>query len=302
MATGQELNNLGRGRKASELLKRSRAAWKRLSDTNPAVTVFQEREARVLNGIGMVLQSTGGSADAVPVFREALSRFQKLSIVHLDEVHLQVRLGYVHNNLGISFVGLGRLAEALNEFAQGAAIFRSLADAYPENTSYRNDQAFRQIFVSDVLRRSGRPADALALDRQTLDLAERLAERDVERDLLPYVLCGLALSFSELGDTVAAVAAVRRAVSLADKQSRDSASHCHDSAMCHAVLWTVCGSAGSGVSEDEREVEAEKAMSLYRSAADLGYKNSINITYPFPEPFYQRRRFSAVPDGPAHAG
>jgi tetratricopeptide (TPR) repeat protein len=286
--TARELVTLGRTDKAIELLERSRAVWKRLADANPAVTSFQVEEAKVLLSIGNALPS-GRYAEAVPVIREAQSRYSRLTSAHPDEVRLQVSLGYAHNNLGFALEGLGRLAESLDEFSRGAAVFRTLAEAHPAEPAYRIDQIFRQTWMSHLLRRLGRPAEALGLDRQSLDLAQRLGEPPLEPDLLPSVLCSLALSLSELGDTVAAVSAARRAIGLADKEPRDSASNCLEAGECHAVLWTVCGRVGSGVSEVEREIEARTAVGLFRDAVNLGNKRFLGVILPMP--FQQRADF-----------
>ena len=290
--TARELVYMGRMDKALKLFERSRAAWKRLADANPAVTLFQAREGSVLNGIGATLMGSGKSAEAVPVYREALSRFQKLTGAHPDEVSLQVRLGYVHNNLGLALWRLSDLPRALEEFGQGAAVFQMLADAHPDAPRYRNDQINRQGVMADILRQLGRPAEALELDRRSLDLAERLGEQNPEPQTLPGVLWGLALSFNELGNTAAAVSAARRAVALGDMLPRDSADYCLASATCHAILWTVCGKVGSGVSEIEREIEAGRAMAMFRRAKDLGGKGRVaQQELEIPKPFQQREDF-----------
>jgi serine/threonine-protein kinase len=143
--TAIELMNLGRWGKALERFKQSRAAWKWLADANPAVTLFRAQEARMLNGVGAALNGSGKTAEAVPVYRDALSIFQKLTSAHSDEVVLQIRLGYVHNNLGGALRKNGDLAGALDEYGKGAAVFRTLADAHLDEPRYRNDQIYRQF-------------------------------------------------------------------------------------------------------------------------------------------------------------
>jgi serine/threonine-protein kinase len=291
--TGSALMQLGRRGKALERLKRSRAAWKRLADANPAVTFFQLQEARLLNAIGNALNGSGKDADAVLVYREALSRFQKLTSAHPDEVSLQVRLGYVHNNLGGCLQQLGDLAGAVDEYGQGAAVFRTLADAHPEEPVYRNDQIYRQNWASLVLRKLGRPAEALELDRQSVDLAQRLGQQNPEWFVLTEALCSLALSLSDLGDTAAAVAAVRHAVGISDRQPRDSANNCYMAAKYRAGLWTVSGGVASGVSEVARESVAGTAMALFRQVVEFGDKatfSRVNLLE-IPELFRQRADF-----------
>jgi serine/threonine-protein kinase len=290
--TGIDLMNFGRWGTSHERFKQSRAAWKRLADANPAVTLFQGQEARSLNGMGLTLDGFGKTAEAVRVFRDALSRFQKLTSAHPAEVILQIRLGYVHNNLGFALAGLGRLAEALDEFSRGAAIFRTLADAHPDEPLYRIDQIDRQIFMSCVLRGLGRPAEALELDRQSLDLTQRLGQKNPVWFVLPEALSSLALSLSELGDTAAAVAAARRAVGIADKQPRNSANNCYKAARFHARLWLVLGGVESGASEFETEIEAGTAMALFRQAVELGYRSFFGSdVLTLPERFQQRADF-----------
>jgi hypothetical protein len=146
--------------------------------------------------------------------------------------------------------------------------------------------------MSAVLRELRRPAEALELDRQSVNLAQRLGQQNPEWVVLPDVLSSLALSLSDLGDTAAALTAARRAVGLADKQPRDSANNCLEAATFHAILWTVCGGIESGVSQVARESEAGAAMALFCQTVALGYKifSSAELSR-IPEPFQQRADF-----------
>ncbi len=251
--TAYSLSDLGRSGEALTLLERSRVALRRLIDANPAVTTLKWQEASVLLSMGNAPGSYSKPGQAVSMLRQALSAYQKLTAAHPDEVDFQVDLGYVYNNLGTRLMQSGELAGALAAFERGGELFRTLADAHPDVIAYRNDQIFRQCFMSKVLRKLGRPAEALDLDRRLLDMAERLGEPNPEVPLR-RVLSEMALDFKALGDTAAAVSAARRAVSIADKRSGDSSTGYWNAAICHAVLWTVCGGVGAGVSEAEREL------------------------------------------------
>jgi hypothetical protein len=45
-------------------------------------------------------------------------------------------------------------------------------------------------------------------------------------------------------------------------------------ACCHASLSSLAGLAGTGISAGERQVEADRAMDLFRQAAAVGYRAS----------------------------
>ena len=207
--TARELTTLGRMNEAMKLLERSRAAWKRLANANPAVIRFQTQEARVLTTMGNALLGSSKTADALPVYREALSRFEKLTACAPRQGSASGLLRVRPQQPGRSVEDVGRLAEALDELGRAAAVFQTLADAHPDEPDYRIDQIFRQSHMATILRKLGRPAEALKLDQASLDMAQRLGESNPQPALLPSVLRGLALSFDQLGDTAAAVGAAR---------------------------------------------------------------------------------------------
>jgi tetratricopeptide (TPR) repeat protein len=277
-----------------------------LADAYPAVTGFQASLATVSARMAIAMDfslelpaitsrpvNADRVAEVVRLRRDVVARYRKLADSHADNVYLQIRLGYAHNNLGISLQRSGLLDEALEECGRGAAVFRALADAHPDEPTYRKELVFRAVYMSWVLRRMGRPAEALDLDRRLLALAEKLGERNADWLALSFVLRSLALSLRDLNDAAGAVAAARRAAALADKLGRDMANHCDEAAECHAILWTVGGMAGAGVSESERELAARTALALFHRAAEIGYVDLWEMSF-LPEALLKRDDFQLL--------
>ena len=134
---------------------------------------------------------------------------EKLTGAHPDEVQLQVSFGYAHNNLGEALIAWAARPRRWTNSIEGRRSSGRWQTHTP--TARLPDRPdFRQAGMSAMLRKLGRPAEALKLEQASLDMAQRLGESNPQPALLPTVLRRLALSFDQLGDTAAAVGCPRR--------------------------------------------------------------------------------------------
>ena len=135
--------------------------------------------------------------------------------------------------------------------------------------------------LGDVVRSSGRAAEAKSLYDRAIALREQLIKEDPMVAMHRYRMVsstrhrGLALR--DLGDVAGAAADARRALELCDGLGSRWGQHLFETACCHAALAGLAGQAGSGVSAAEGEGRAAKAMECLGRAVANGYRNTNQL-------------------------
>jgi hypothetical protein len=98
------------------------------------------------------------------------------------------------------------------------------------------------------------------------------------RGHLAYSLRRLGLTRLALGDVAGSVTDARKAMALYEGLPSSSADEVYELACCHAALATAAGREGPGISAEDGEIEAYKAMTLLRKAVSAGYRNPDAMT------------------------
>jgi hypothetical protein len=95
--------------------------------------------------------------------------------------------------------------------------------------------------------------------------------------MLACALRRRGLILRDLGDPAGAAADARRSLALCDRPGPRSIEEVFETACCHAMLGSLAGRAGSGVTAAEGEEEAAKSMERLRRAVAMGYRNRIEL-------------------------
>jgi hypothetical protein len=142
---------------------------------------------------------------------------------------------------------------------------------------YRDHLANTDNFLSAVMRQLGRPTEACEHAERALTIREQLVKMHPDsanyRAGLAENLLSRGLARRALGGHAGAVSDLRRAVALLDAQTSPSGEICFESACAHAALAGLAGQASSGVSAEERQSKAARAMDLLHQAVAMGYSN-----------------------------
>ena len=153
---------------------------------------------------------------------------------------------------------------------------RALADTNPKVPYYRNSVATCLGFLSDQLRRLGRPAEARDHAERSIALCEALVQEGPGNPMyrlgLGWSLRRHAMVLLALNDPAGAAADARRALGLYDVLSTQPGDVCFEAACCHAALAGLAGLPGSRVTAAEASTEADGAMALLHKAVGLGYR------------------------------
>jgi tetratricopeptide (TPR) repeat protein len=153
-------------------------------------------------------------------------------------------------------------------------INRKLADESPDDIEFPDAIASSHVYLGDVVRSFGRPAEARSGYERAIALLEPRFQQNPEdawnRYNLAYSIRRRGLTLSALGDPAGAAAEARRALGYFQGLPPQSVWELFETACCHAAL---AGLAGSNVSPGQRQAEGDQAMDLLRRAVGMGYRN-----------------------------
>ena len=180
-------------------------------------------------------------------------------------------------NIGSLLMQTSRAGEALEEFSGEEKILSRLAEEHPSIPDYRDELAGGQTNHATALLRLGRPSEARLLCDRAVELRERLVKDHPEiltyRVNLGASLIRSGLAHRDLGDVVGAAAALLKADTLLEAAGELDPDLTFLHGCCHAALFWTAGRPGSLLRADQAGAEATRALSLLRSAADMGYSD-----------------------------
>jgi eukaryotic-like serine/threonine-protein kinase len=267
----------GKAKEAEAEFRTALAIRQKLADDDPAVSEFRRQLALTHKNLGILLADTGNLAEAESEQEKALSIRQKLADDNPATSQFQRDLAGGLDDIGCKLAQAGRMGDAIGYYKREAAIWQKLAEGSSASVADRSSLAKCEATTADAFRRSGRLDDALAACERALAVRELLVKAHPEVPDYRAALCDTYLRLGQvrrdLESLAGAADAWRRASEQYESnQSPDGANTFH-LACCHAGLAGLAGRRGSGVSNDEGEVRAEKAMGLLRQAVTMGFRN-----------------------------
>ena len=252
-----------------------------LADANPAVTQYQSQLADIHHNIGFLLSQTGKSADAITAYESSRAINQKLADANPAVTQFQSRVAWNRNNIGLVQAAAGHPAEALESYRSARSINQILVDANPAVTQFQSHLAWNHTNIGNLLERTGNLTNALESHRSASAVYERLVG---DNPKVAEFRSELALSLSGLGRgqrlahrPKASVASLRRAIALRDVLPTPSIEATYELALDHALLSTLATDPGSGLSPDERSLEAERALGQLRLAVVAGFHDARKL-------------------------
>jgi eukaryotic-like serine/threonine-protein kinase len=249
----------------------------KLVEEYPAIVEYRRFQARCLNGCGDSLEELGQPAEALAYFQRARSAWKKVVDDNPARYAEPLELASTHNRIGWLFFGMGHMTEALEQYDEAKAIFRKLIDTFPPQLVPRTRSELSNVLINiaEIRRRQGRLAEA----RASCD--EAVAIREAVINEFPEVL-GYRVRLGEClmrsgqvrlasGDVPGAAADWRSAIEFYEKLGYRVGELATFEAGCHALLSSIAGKSGSGVSADDGRLEAERAMAILRPLVAGGY-------------------------------
>jgi eukaryotic-like serine/threonine-protein kinase len=251
-----------------------------LTDGNAAVTRFRRYLGLGRNYFANLLLDVGKPMEAEAECRKALALLQKLVDDDPTASDFRSVLEGCHQSLGTMLLQAGKRVEAEIECRKAQVHCEKLL---AENPSLAQNQLMNAIALAglgDVVRSSGRAADARLLYDRAIDLEQQLQDDPtfvLGRHAIVSATRRRGLALRDLGDDVGAAADASQALRLADGLESRSFGYLLELACCHAALAGLAGQAGSGVSAFDGEREATKAMDWLRQAVANGFRNTNQL-------------------------
>ena len=249
----------------------------KLVEEYPAIVEYRRFQARCLNGCGVSLEELGQPTEALAYFQRARSAWKRVVDDNPARYAEPLELASTHNRIGWLLFGMSRMTEALEQYDEAMAIFRKLIDTFPPRVLARTRSELSNVLIniSEIRRRQGRLADA----RENCDDAIAIREAVIKEfpEVLGYRVrlgeCVLRSGQLRLaaGDIPGAAADWHRAALFYERLGYRLGEMATFEAGCHAMLSSVAGMSGSGVSATDRGVEVEKAMAILRGLVAGGY-------------------------------
>src|SRR5262249_4219947 len=130
------------------------------------------------------------------------------------DLESQAALGVNCINYGAQYRNTDQLAEALELYETGQAIYQRLTEANPSVTDFQEKLAFLPLVTGDALVKQGRLAEAKISYERSRDLPLRLVE--AHSKVPDYQVC-LAYSYDSLADLDRAAGRLAEARALYDR-------------------------------------------------------------------------------------
>jgi len=222
--------------------------------------------ARVSNKIGQVQNNTGDLPAALQTYRQTLVLMSGLATAAPGSVPYR-------RGVGIAAMKIGDIAHLMHDhqaaFAshrQAEQMFRDLSLENPQSADFRRAHVLLLARVALDHLNLDRPAESVAVNRETLALQQALATADPENVQAQFdmadVHSNLGEALSAQGDHAAAADAVRRAISIDERAYARNPGYTagrRNFANLYLVLGTVLSKTDAAAS----------ALEAYRKAASL---------------------------------
>jgi serine/threonine protein kinase/tetratricopeptide (TPR) repeat protein len=111
---------------------------------------------------------------------------------------VQLELGHILWQLGTNYSQHGQFNDAERVYDKALQKFQQLQAQYPTNAFYRQEQAFSLRYLSQVMERTRRRAEAEACLRKALDIYAELAKQNPASKLYPQEAAATHGSLAEL--------------------------------------------------------------------------------------------------------
>ena len=297
---GGSLRDMGRISEAFSAYREGLDILERLISESPAILEFRRLQARCLSGCGDSTRELGRASEALTYFREALGAWKGVADANPARYADGLEVGISRSRIGWLLFGTGQTEEAIKEFEAARAVYQKLVDSFPPQDVHRTRSELANVTINlaEIQRRQKRLAAARALCDRAIAILEILGKEypaiDDYRARMGECLLRSGQIRLAAGDTPGAAADWRRALLVNQSLPPRTGEEAMFEAGCHAMLSSVAGAIGSGVSATDRLSEVEKAMVILRRILAEGYQAPELRTESCLEPLRARPDFQLL--------
>jgi tetratricopeptide (TPR) repeat protein len=279
--------------------ERAQTIFQKLTEANPANLDYLRGLSWCYNDIGIELEAIGRLNDSLVAYERSVAVKQRVADANPDVAEFRRDLALGHMNIGFLLMVSGKSSEALAVHEQARAIQEKLAEANPNVTLILAQLAKNLERIGSLLVQTGKPGEALASQEKSLAIRRRLAEAnpsvtDLQLDLAQSLarVGRLKQQAGRAAEAAALFEQFRQTVAALEQLPTLYPVDLYNLACSHAILASVAAEPGSGLTTDERQTEADRAIQWLRRAIAAGYRK-VNLiqTDPDLEPLRSRPDF-----------
>jgi tetratricopeptide (TPR) repeat protein/tRNA A-37 threonylcarbamoyl transferase component Bud32 len=149
---------------------------KKLAEAKPDDPELRRKLATAYGNVGIGLMHVGKQAEGLEMTREAIRIHDEVARVDTGGLLAEDARARKHFNLGGQLKELGRMEEAVPEFAKAVEIEQKLIDVYPSVFYLKNNLAYFLIDQSRAFNQSGRLEESLQTSRKATKILQGLIE------------------------------------------------------------------------------------------------------------------------------
>jgi tetratricopeptide (TPR) repeat protein len=228
------------------------------------------------DNIGRTLAEMGKPTEAMAAYERMRAISQKVVDADSTDVWALWQLCGAFDGIGEVYAQMGKSAEALKAHEKAQALLPTATEVNSATFPFLQGELARNLEKTGLLLSGlGKSEEALAACQKALAIRQRLSDA---QPAVTWMREDLADSHSALGTVrrragqpSEAVASFRRAIALVEQLPTRSARNHYNLARYHAQLAGVAAEAGSGLTAEQGEAEAERAMAALKQAYSGGF-------------------------------
>lgn len=202
--------------------------------------------------------------------------YQRLADDDPADARVRSALAKTHKDIGFLLWVMGKPVDAEAEYQRAIVILEKLLHDQPGEPLIRQRLVTSLNYLGGLHRWANRAAEARGVYERAIALNEPTVRSNptelTNRLQLLWSIRGRGLTLGHQGDATAAAAETRRALAMCDGLPTTGWALV-GTACCHAALAGLAGRDRSGISAEEGEAEATRAMELLRRAFTVGYRH-----------------------------
>ncbi len=265
----------GRLDQTLQAVDKVRRISRELVETHPAVSVFQALLAESHSILGRGLAEVGKPAEAMTALNTALGFEQKAVEDNPTDIWAQIVLAGTYNRIGQTLAQTGRSGEALQAHENARALLEKPAKSETAFREVKRELALCLEKMGPLLAAAGKKDSALAAGQEALAIRKTLSDAQPDQVRLRGELAvsdaALGVVQRRVGRPAEAVASLRFAIELMATMPTLSPRSCCNLACWHAELAGIASEAGSGMTVEQRNAEAARAIEMLSQVIATGY-------------------------------
>jgi tetratricopeptide (TPR) repeat protein len=278
------LNNMARALlevrrfdEAQALLDQAREVIKTMTDDNPNDLESQVDLIAIEQSTADILSLTDRSEQAIRVLERARAADELLVNLNPNELRHQEELAKILRKQAACYLTVGKLTQARRLHEQAQSIYERMAQTNPTRLVVQRWIADTYCNLGDIEDADHQLGRARGFFEKALAIRQRRVEADPSDEL---AITDLADSLRRIGTTfhasnqpADAVQYFRRSIATLERLKEPTLVELYDLACCHSLISGAAKQAGSGLSADDGQAEAELAIAGIRRAFKAGFQN-----------------------------